>query len=162
MRLVVRLLLAAAGASLPVGLALMSCGTGAVGVDACHTIEYARCTLAPACTPSFDVDRCMRFYRDECLLGIGNSDAGGDLNAQAAACVADLQAVAACVSGDGGCGIVPDAPCPEDNGAPATACSILLACPEVLASCAFVAAPDAGTADAADDGSDDGGDAATD
>ncbi len=58
-----------------------ACGNDAVGVEACRTIEEARCKRAPQCgvdmsvpvhrdTPSHDVDACIRYYNDACLHGL--------------------------------------------------------------------------------------------
>ncbi len=152
-------------AALPAGLALASCGTNAVGVTACQRIELARCQLAPSCTPGFDVTRCELFYRDECEVGIQNADAGGDLTAQAAPCVAALKAQLACIdAGDSAAcqAAVPTGTFCQETDAAANACSVILDCPEVLAQCAYLATPvvdagDAGdVADATDDASDAG------
>ena len=161
MRPVARLLLAAVLATLPVGIALVSCGTDAQNIEACRQIESVRCDLAPACTPGFDVAACKRFYRDACLVGTGNPDAG-DLNALAPPCITALQACGSGVADAGtqvGCpGQTLRAgatcqmlnPTPVDGG-PAyveldpTPCNIVMHCPELLEACAWVAAPDAGT-----------------
>ena len=160
-RLFARLLLAAMAAALPVGLALTSCGSGAVGVSACQQIELARCQLAPSCDPTFDVTRCELFYRDECQNGIQNADAGGDLNAQAALCVTALQGQLACLDAGNSAACLSAVPsgtfCNEADAA-ATACTVILDCPEVLAACAYLATPvvdagsdaDAATVDASD------------
>lgn len=153
MRLISRLVLAAAFAALPAALAMASCSTGAAGVDACRAIEAYRCQVAPLCTPGFDVDRCTRYYRDACLNGIQNTTLTVDPNTLAQGCVDALKIVAACATSGG------DSPCPgavleagvTTCGALATtsptACNLLLDCPEDLAACNFVAAPpdDAGT-----------------
>jgi hypothetical protein len=160
-RLLARLLVAAMAAALPVALALTSCGTDAVGVTACQQIELARCQLAPSCTPGFDVTRCELFYRDECENGIQNADAGGNLTTQAAPCVAALKAEVACIDAEdsGACQTaVPSGTLCQETDAAATACSVILSCPEVLAACAYLATPivdagvdaDADTDDAAD------------
>jgi len=148
-RLFARLFFAAALGSLPVGLAAVSCGTDAVGVDACHKIESARCAVAPLCMPGFDVDRCTRFYRDECLVGIQNAAEGGpDPNTLAQPCVDAIHAAAACVDAGASAAcqaLIPNVACPEAN-ATATACNVILHCPEVLSACGFVASPpEAGT-----------------
>jgi hypothetical protein len=170
-RLGLQLVLAAAFAALPVALAVASCGTDAVGVDACRQIEDARCTLAAQCSPGFDSDRCQRFYRDACLAGIQNPDAGAgfDPNMLAQPCVDAINALGPCLA-DGGAGctppqLVPDPTCPGGN--PMNACDILMKCPEVLTYCSFIAAPptlEAGTATDSGDTGDggDAGDAATD
>jgi hypothetical protein len=152
-RLFARLLLAAVLATPPAIVALASCSTGAVDVAACNTIEDYRCQIAPLCTPSFDVDRCLRFYRDACLNGIQNATPpNGDQNALANGCVSALGTVAACAdAGTGsacpGATLVPNASCaPAANPASPTACELILDCPEALQACNFVAMPpDAGT-----------------
>ncbi|APR76210.1 Hypothetical protein A7982_01557 [Minicystis rosea] len=177
MRPVARLLLAAVLASLPVGFALVSCGTDAQNIEACRQIESVRCDLAPACTAGFDVAACKRFYRDACLLGTGNPDAG-DLNTLAPPCIAALQAcgTGAAEAGTGvGCPgqtLRTGATCQMLNatlvdGGPVyvelelTPCNIIMHCPEVLEACAWVAAPDAGADADGSDGDTDGGDAGT-
>ena len=137
-RSLARLLLAAASAALPLGLAALSCGTDAVGVDACRQIETARCNLAPACgMPSFDVGKCTRFYRDECLLGIANASDGGG-STDPTACITALQGCAAVdastAPGCPGQASHPGAKCLNglvEIPSP-TACDIVLHCPEVL------------------------------
>lgn len=57
-----------------------ACSTGAVAVEECRDIQYARCEAALLCgfadVSSFDdVDECKRFYRDQCLHGIQNPQA---------------------------------------------------------------------------------------
>jgi hypothetical protein len=171
-RLLVRLFVTAAIAALPVALAVASCGTDAVGVGACTEIEEARCYLAPLCVSGFDVQKCLLFYRDECLVGIQDTDPdAGDPSTLAPGCVAALEETSKCVDGgDGGCPglaallVAPDASCTEGATPDPTACNIIVACPEILAACAFLAQPDAGDGgpEASDDASDDGGDASDD
>jgi hypothetical protein len=168
-RLLARLFLVVVAASLPLGLAVASCGTSAVGIASCRQIEMASCALAPTCDPTFDVSRCELFYRDECLVGIQNADAGSNLTAATNACVTALQAEIGCMNtaDSGACQmLLPSGTfCPETDAA-ATPCSVLI-CPEVLTACAWLATPgiDAG-ADAdgatvdADDAAADSGDAA--
>lgn len=168
-----RLILAALLAALPFGFALSSCSTDAVGVDACRKIEEARCQVAPLCSPGFDVDRCTRFYRDQCLNGIQNPAPLADPNTLAQPCVDAINAAAACAQSGGGnqtcpgLSLVPYATCTETTPSDPTACNVILYCPEALAACNFVATADAGTdADADTDGgdasTDDAGDASTD
>ncbi len=170
MRLLGRLLLVAAVAALPAAIALASCGTDAEGIDACRQIEETRCDLAPTCSPGFDVQSCILFYRDECLVGLQNNTIGEPDEATVIQpCITALDEVAACASGagsvdggDGGCpglGILVemDASCPAPDGGTIeiTPCNVLLNCPQVLYACAFVAGVP--SADAGDGG--DGGDA---
>ena len=98
-RSLVGLLLSAslAVASLFTLLAPTSCGSDAVGIDECRTIETARCEAATACgfTPE-KVQSCTLFYRDECLHGVENADAGTPTTPNIDACVAAVNATAAC------------------------------------------------------------------
>jgi hypothetical protein len=50
---------------------VLSCGTDAVGVGTCRSIESARCEAAKSCGLIEDVDACQRFSRDHCLHGVG-------------------------------------------------------------------------------------------
>lgn len=165
MRLVARLLFVAVVAAVPVGLAVISCGTDADGVDACRAIESTRCNLAQACEPSsFSVQSCESFYYDECLVGVENPDAGNPVNPQwVTNCVNDLGTVSKCASLDS-CNVMLDGyPCGDagaDAGLP-TPCEVITVCPEVLTNCGFVVTPDAGT-DAGEDAGEDAADAAED
>ena len=137
-------------------LAPTSCGSDAVGVDECRTIEMARCEAATACgfTPE-KVQSCTLFYRDECLHGVENADAGTPAATTVDACVAAVNATAACaragaktINGCAGAKLL--------GGADVTLapCTILQSKVELLAACAFatlVPTPDAGAADAATD-----------
>lgn len=98
------ILVLAAFAVLPfVGL-VPSCGTDAVGVEACRAIESARCDALVSCPKEqhgFTEDQaaaCKLFYRDDCLHGIANNDAGADvvLTPNKDACVKAIAATAAC------------------------------------------------------------------
>jgi len=94
--------------------AALGCGTDAVGVDACRSIEQARCQKAPSCpalgiTTSQGVEECAQFARDRCLHGIAVADPG------AAALDACVKAIAA----DTNCSVVAS---PET----APACAFLL------------------------------------
>jgi hypothetical protein len=61
-------------------LAAASCGTDAVGTDACRKIEQARCRRAPQCPAlllqSNGVEECNQFARDHCLHGLPVADPG--------------------------------------------------------------------------------------
>jgi len=76
-----------------------ACGTDAQGIEACRTIEEARCRRAPSCgvdlsqpvhrdAPKTDVDACIRYYHDACLHGLETPDPGGP---SVQACVAAIQ-----------------------------------------------------------------------
>ena len=137
-------------------LAPASCGSDAVGVDACRAIETARCEAATACGFTEEqVQSCTLFYRDECLHGVENADAGTPTTPTIDACVAAVNATAACaranaktIEGCAGATLV--------NGGNVTLapCVILQNKVELLAACAFASlAPiaDAGVADTATD-----------
>lgn len=58
-----------------------ACGSNAVGVQTCQTIESARCSRAPGCnislttpvhrdTPADDISACQRYYDVACLHGL--------------------------------------------------------------------------------------------
>ncbi len=132
------------------------CGSDAVGVDACRTIETARCEAATACGFTEEkVQSCTLFYRDECLHGVENADAGTPSTPAVDACVAALNATAACakagaktIEGCAGAKLI--------DGASVTLapCVILQDKVDLLAACAFatlVPVADAGTGDAAAD-----------
>jgi hypothetical protein len=161
-RPVARILLVAVLAALPVGLAAVSCGTDAQNVDACRQIEGARCEVAPACSAGFDVDRCKRFYGDECLVGIGNPDAG-DVTNLIQPCIKALQTCAAAdASAEAGCpglALDEDAECRDTQGKvlEPTPCNILMHCPEVLQACKWAAKPPSNGTGGGDGGTGDGG-----
>lgn len=62
--------------------AAAACSSSATGVDACRSIEEARCRNAPACGIALDqpksrvgreVDSCIRFYDDACKHGLASN-----------------------------------------------------------------------------------------
>jgi hypothetical protein len=136
-------------------LAPASCGSDAVGVDACRSIETARCEAATACGFTEEqVQSCTLFYRDQCLHGIENADAGTPATEVVDACIAAVNATAACakagaktLDGCAGAALLTSAD-------PALApCTILLEKVDLLGACAFATAPpklDAGADAAAD------------
>lgn len=146
----------AAGALLIV-LAPASCGSDAVGVEACRSIETARCEAATACGFSDEkVQSCTLFYRDQCLHGIENADAGAPATEVVDGCIAAVNATAACakagaktLDGCAGAALLASA------DPTLTPCVVLTDKVDLLAACAFATAPpklDAGAAaDAATD-----------
>ena len=137
--------LMALAAALVVALA-GACGSSATGIDACRSIEEARCRIAPTCGIALtepvsrdgrEVDSCVRFYDDACKHGLASSaDPSSD---QVNACVNAIN--------HGGCSVVS---APETS----SACSFLV--PVVIDS-----GTDTGEAEAGD-GSTEGGDADSD
>jgi hypothetical protein len=73
---------------------LLACGTDAVGVSQCRTIEAARCRAGTACGLVEDVDACLRYSRDQCLHG--TATAGTPKRADVAHCVELLDEARAC------------------------------------------------------------------
>jgi hypothetical protein len=156
-------------------LVIASCSTGTVGVAACQAIQSEICSLAPACgiIQSSEVEDCQIYYRDFCLVGIENTDAG---NADPAPCVGALEALVRCKGNEPGADCpgapildaswVPSAACGPLDGGPYSACHILQFCPELLAACSFVAyppsAPDGSTTAVAEASATTGPDAASD
>lgn len=85
--------------ALALGWIAPGCDTGAVGIDACRTIEYARCEAVMGCAGSpiedeDDVDDCKLFYRDQCLHGI--ADFISPDQATVEACVEAIRLARAC------------------------------------------------------------------
>ena len=70
----------AASALLFLPWSALSCGTDAMGTDACRKIEQARCRKAPACPllglSADGVEECVQFARDRCLHGLPVADPG--------------------------------------------------------------------------------------
>ncbi len=146
-----------AASALLLVLAPASCGSDAVGVEACRSIETARCEAATACGFTDEkVQSCTLFYRDQCLHGIENADAGPPATEVVDACIAAVDATAACAKAgaktlDGCAG----AKLLATADPTLTPCKVLLEKVDLLAACAFATAPpapDAGvTPDAATD-----------
>lgn len=110
----------------------VGCGTDPQGVDACRTIEQARCRRAPGCPElgiaGDQVESCVQFANDQCLHGLAVPDPGTTTVGQCASAIEDT----------------------------ATACMLVLT-PENIPACAFLTPSpvvDSGTVaptDAADD-----------
>ncbi len=119
-------------------LTLAGCDTGAVGVESCRNIEYARCSAAAHCT-SFGLkseDSCKRFYRDHCLHGLPLSTDPG------------ANAVNGCVRAInelGSCAAKSQDTLASDCGQNSSleVCE-LLAIPEAIRECSFLGSSDAG------------------
>lgn len=118
-----------------------ACGTDAVGVEECRSIESARCEAAPACKgANFDVDQCRLFYRDHCLHGLRLEDAPSQRTIDG--CVLALRRAASCARSTGA--ETPVSSCPEDaqpltqlDAEPLTACGVVDR-PDRLVECAFL------------------------
>jgi hypothetical protein len=134
-------------------LAPASCSTDAVGIEACRSIETARCEAATACGFTGEqVQSCTLFYRDQCLHGVENADAGPPTTEVVDACIAAVNATAACAKAgaktlDGCAG----AKLLTSADPTLTPCKVLLEKVDLLAACAFATAPPAPDAGAATD-----------
>lgn len=80
-------------------LLLLQCGTEAVGVAQCRTIENARCVAAAQCGLIEDVEACQRFAHDHCLHGLPLEEAPAS-NASDA-CAEALLRAGRCAERDG-------------------------------------------------------------
>jgi len=131
------------------------CGSKAVGIEACRSIEQARCEAVASCPSPYgveDVEACQRFYRDQCLHGLDVDDEPSDT--AVARCVAAVKAAGRC-AGEDPAATVADCDDPalalrSDADADASVCE-LLDQPELLVDCAFLtdAKDDDGAAGAA-------------
>lgn len=137
-------LLVAASAGLSAG-----CGTDAVGVEACRSIEQVRCEVAPVCESSPDrlgvpedrVENCILYYRDACRVGLENTEATEVDQAQIDACVASIQALGACQRAGGlAAGSCDGVELVADADPLSSPCAVLKT-PEKLRSCAFIQLP---------------------
>lgn len=113
------------------------CGTDAVGVEDCRTIEQARCDAGAACGLVKDVDACRRFYRDHCLHGFALESAPG--TTQVKACAAVINAAAACAQQLGPQVSTADCPGMTESGPTALplACDVVSQ-PEKTEGCRFL------------------------
>jgi hypothetical protein len=145
-------------------LAIASC-TDAVGIEACRSIETARCQSAQHCGFSEDESlRCVEFYHDQCLHGIENADEPPG-ETETKQCVDAIAVVDGCAQK--GAATMADCPqAPVIASAPAaslTPCGVILKSAHLLAACAFVSktepsstipAPDSGSNDSGSDSGD--------
>lgn len=114
----------------------LACGSSAIGVEDCRSIERARCQAARGCNVGIDTtadeQTCERFARDNCLHGmlVAASTAGAvtecvhSINV-AGACVAKKTALADCT----GIGKV--------TNAKASVCDVIVN-PEQITACEFL------------------------
>ncbi len=147
-RLALRLVLAVAVAAGPIWFGVTGCGTDAVGVDICRQLEDFRCdNVEYACgtQQNFTVDGCERYYRDACLAGLENTDAGGTDTDAIKACTDSLTDVMNCAHAGGSlaaCGIHLTSDLVIDGGTQSTniytPCDIFKSLPYLLPNCAFV------------------------
>jgi hypothetical protein len=135
-------------------LGAAACGTDAVGVSDCRTIEQARCSAGVNCGLVTDVGECQRFYRDQCLHGLA---VGAPPTASVQACANTILAAGQCAA-QGAATLLDACTNAPTSSAPtlSRACEIV-STPEKTAECAFLApTADAGT-DAAGSGGTAGG-----
>lgn len=90
---------------------LTACGTDAVGVGECRTLELVRCEEASACGFVEDVEACQRYYRSHCLHGLAvNARPAQDERDR---CIEAIQKAGACARKDG-----PETPLASCDGGP--------------------------------------------
>ncbi|WP_437728774.1 hypothetical protein [Sorangium sp. So ce861] len=152
-----------------VTLATQSCGTSAVGVDACRRIETARCEAAAAC-PAWvgsadadeQVDACVEFAWDQCLHGIANAGTEDDpapdpTESQIKACVDAVGATRKCAA-DNVASMAECSAAPLADGADGaiSPCEVITERAHALEACAFVVKPTGAGGGAGDGGGGDG------
>lgn len=114
----------------------VACGTSAVGIEDCRSIERARCQAARSCDfgidSNSDEEVCLRFARDNCLHGmLVQAPTAGSVTK----CVNAINAAGACatkktsLSDCGAVGVV--------TPATATICEIIEN-PEQITACEFL------------------------
>jgi hypothetical protein len=129
---------------------LGGCSTDAVGIEACRLIQTARCEVAPSCLGQEEfaieteeqVENCITYYIDGCLVGVENPDAGDE---SGVGCEAVIRAIGACEAAG-----TPLAQCKNGNEAvklsigadEATSNCMALAKPELLDECAWLVKED--------------------
>jgi hypothetical protein len=156
--------LRAFSAALPFAVVAVSCGPEPVGVDACRSIEGARCEVAAACGIKTSVDECKRFYRDQCLHGLALKEAPARPVIEE--CVLAIRTAGACAKDNAEMSLAdcPDAPTAAPGTTLGDVCDVVLT-PEKAAPCSFLQPlpeVDAGADTGADTGSGGSNDAATD
>jgi hypothetical protein len=116
-------------------VAVVGCGTDAVGVSSCRALERSRCAAAAACGYP-DVEECQRFERDQCLHGVAVDDVS---SVQLDACIQDIDAAGRCAQTSGGATAANACtPAIVANPPASSACDVVRN-PERAASCAFLA-----------------------
>jgi hypothetical protein len=128
------------------GVGLIACDTGAAGIEACRQIEAVRCEQAPVCfgdpagttiQTEDQVANCKTFYQDHCLVG---TESATDVDQDVIdACTAAIEAAAKCKTKKAKTiGVCDGAPAVVSGAAGLTPCEVL-ADPENLKACKFVA-----------------------
>lgn len=122
----------------PIGvLGASGCGTDAVGIETCRSVEFARCEAALSCGLIDDVDKCLRFSRDHCLHGLGVSAVSPTAVNR---CVDDIEEAGQCAKRNGKKSSPSE--CAERLGNDAeTVCELVLE-PELAPRCRFLVPPE--------------------
>lgn len=130
--------------------ALCACDTGAVNIEDCRRIEYARCDAAEQCGQIPDAEECRLFYRDHCLHGLPLTP-DGVVPAQVQRCADTIEAAGDCALSDGEETLAGDCSDPvtaRDLTARSAVCDIVLTPETHAAECAFLSPEtDAGARD---------------
>lgn len=116
-----------------------SCGTDAVGVETCRSIEFARCEAARACGLVEDVESCHRYARDHCLHGIAVE---APTDRQVNLCIATLEALEKCARKNGKRSSLAECTGGGDLGTEAENVCELVVEPELAPRCQFLIPPE--------------------
>lgn len=119
------------------GASQVACGTSAVGVEDCRSIERARCQAARPCNfgidSTSDEEVCLRFARDNCLHGmLVQAPTAGSVTK----CVNAINGAGACATKKKGT-LGADCPAVEVTSTSVTVCE-LIEDPEQIPACEFL------------------------
>lgn len=137
------------------GAALGGCSTDAVGIEACRTIQMARCEVAPTCLgeqgftieTEEQVENCKTYYIDGCLVGVENpgveDNPPDDADTTGKECEEAIRALGACkTAGESDLASDCKAAGLRDGEDAATTLCMALDRPEVLKKCAWLEKPE--------------------
>ncbi len=124
-----------ASSALPAALGAWSCGTDAVGIEACREIEYARCEAAVHCGLIEDSAACKTYFHDHCLHGVRleESPSRGAVNR----CVRVLEAAGRCADDEGQNATIDECDDELSDADASKACDIIDE-PQLAPDCAFL------------------------
>ena len=108
------------------------CGTSAIAVDDCRSIEYARCDAGVPCGLVSDAAACKRYSRDHCLHGLLAKPPGGAVGE----CVRVIREAGQCAAEDPEA-TLSDCAVTEPRSGLDSACDVV-AYPEKADECSFL------------------------
>lgn len=80
-------------------VSVVGCDTGALRIEDCRTLEYARCDAAQRCGQIPDAQECRHYYRDHCLHGVALGTVITDSDVEA--CRTTLENAGLCAEEEG-------------------------------------------------------------